>query len=200
MNTAAGRFRALDVAALLAWTSTRNALFYADRARPATRRLFRVALFTALLSLVGGCGGREASPAYLGTATVLGVAGGDAIRLTDGSTVRLRGIDAPAGAECHALVSERLLAQILPSGTRVRLAAGYVFKGRLNVNVALVRRGAASAYFARPPGSYANVLLRAARQARAARRGAWGGCAATLDPAHGWRLQRRAPDRIVRKG
>jgi endonuclease YncB( thermonuclease family) len=167
---------------------------------PTARRLYRVALVAALLSLVGGCGGREASPTHLGTATVLGVAGGDAIRLTDGSTVRLRGIDAPAGAECHALVSERLLARILPYGTPVRLAAGYVFKGRLNVNVALVRRGAASAYFTRSPGGYADVLLRAAQRARAAQRGAWGGCAATLDPAHRWRLQRRAPDRIVRKG
>jgi endonuclease YncB( thermonuclease family) len=114
--------------------------------------------------------------------------------------MRLHGIDAPAGTECHALVSERLLARILPAGTRVSLAGGYVFKDRLNVNVALVRRGAASAYFMRPPGSYADALLRAARRARAAHRGAWGGCATTLDPAHGWRLQRRAPDRIVRKG
>jgi endonuclease YncB( thermonuclease family) len=169
-------------------------------ARPATRSLYRAVLFTAMLSLVGGCGGREASPAQLGTATVLGVASGDAIRLTDGSTVRLRGIDAPAGAECHALVSERLLARILPSGTQVRIVAGYVFKGRLNLNVALVRRGAASAYFTRPPGGYADVLLRAAQRARAAQRGAWGGCAATLDPGHRWRLERRAPDRIVRKG
>jgi len=169
-------------------------------ARPATPSLYRVALFTALLSLVAGCGGREASPAHPGTATVIGVAGGDAIRLSDGSSMRLRGIDAPAGTECHALVSERLLARILPAGTRVTLAGGYVFKDRLNVNVALVRRGAASAYFVRPPGSYADALLRAAQRARAAQRGAWGGCAATLDPAHRWLLQRRAPDRIVRKG
>ena len=131
-----------------------NLRCFMPTARPATRSLYRVALFTALLSLVGGCGGREASPAHLGTATVSGVASGDAIRLTDGSTVQLRGIDAPAGAECHALVSERLLARILPSGTRVRLAGGYVFKGRLNVNLALVRRGAASAYSTRPPGGY----------------------------------------------
>jgi endonuclease YncB( thermonuclease family) len=169
-------------------------------ARPATRSLYRIALFALLLSLIGGCGGREASPAPLGTATVSGVAGGDAIRLTDGRTFPLRGIDAPAGGECHALVSERLLARILPSGTHVRIVAGYVFKGRLNVNVALVRRGAASAYVTRLPGGYADALLRAAQRARAAQRGAWGGCAAALDPAHRWRLQRRAPDRIVRKG
>jgi endonuclease YncB( thermonuclease family) len=169
-------------------------------ARPATTRLPRAALLAAVLSLLVGCGGLEASVTQPGTATVLGVAGGDTIRLSDGSSLRLRGIDAPTGAECHALVSQRLLARILPSGTRVRLAAGYVFKDRLNVNVALVRRGAASAYFTRPPGGYADVLLRAARRARAAHRGAWGSCSATLDPAHGWRLQRRAPDRIERKG
>jgi endonuclease YncB( thermonuclease family) len=168
--------------------------------RPATPTLSRAAFLAAALSLLAGCGGREASPTHPGTATVLGVAGGDAVRLSDGRSVRLRGIDAPAGAECHALVSERVLARILPAGTPVRLVSGYVFKDRLNVNVALVRRGAASVYFMRPPGAYADVLLRAARRARAAHRGAWGGCATTLDPAHGWSLQRRAPDRILRKG
>lgn len=165
----------------------------------AIRSLYRAALLAAVLPLLVGCGKREASPAHPGTATVSRVSG-DVIRLADGRPVRLRGIDAPTGAECPALVSERVLARILPPGTRVRVLGGYVFKARLNVNIALVRRGAASAYFVRPPGSYADVLLRAARQARAARRGAWGGCAATLDPAHRWRLQRRAPDRIVRKG
>jgi endonuclease YncB( thermonuclease family) len=169
-------------------------------ARPATRSLYSAALLAAALSVLPGCGGHEASAVHPGTATVLDVVGGDTIRLADGSSVRLRGIDAPAGAECHALVSERLLALILPSGTRVRVAGGYVFKGRLNVNVALVRRGAATAYFVRPPGRYADTLLRTARQAQAARHGAWGGCAATLDPAHSWRLERRAPDRIVRNG
>jgi endonuclease YncB( thermonuclease family) len=169
-------------------------------ARPATRWLYRAALLAAVPPLLAGCGDREAPSAHPGTATVIGVADADVIRLADGRSVRLRGIDAPTGAECHALVSERLLARILPAGTRVSLAAGYVFKDRLNVNVALVRRGAASAYFMRPPGSYADVLLRAARRARAAHRGAWGGCATTLDPAHAWRLQRRAPDRIVRNG
>jgi endonuclease YncB( thermonuclease family) len=169
------------------------------RTGPPTRSLYGAALLAAVLPLVAGCGKSEASPAHPGTATVSGVSG-DVIRLADGRSVRLRGIDAPTGTECHAVVSERLLARILPPGTRVRLAGGYVFKDRSNVNITLVRRGAASAYFVRPPGRYADVLLRAARQARAARRGAWGGCAATLDPAHGWRLRRRAPDRIVRKG
>jgi endonuclease YncB( thermonuclease family) len=125
---------------------------------------------------------------------------GDVIRLGDGSSLRLQGIDAPTGTECHALVSKRLLAQFLPPGTRVRLATGYVFKGGVNVNLALVRRGAATAYSVRPSSRYTEVVLRAAQLARSARRGAWGACDATLDPMHSWRLQRRSPDRIVRTG
>jgi endonuclease YncB( thermonuclease family) len=132
--------------------------------------------------------------------TVVGVASGDVIRLGDGSSLQLRGIDVPRGTECHALVSRRSLAHLLPPGTRVRLAAGYVFKGRLNVNLALVRRGAATAYSVRPSSRYTEALLQAAQRARSARLGAWGACDATLDPKHSWRLQRRSPDRIVRNG
>jgi endonuclease YncB( thermonuclease family) len=146
------------------------------------------------------CAGHQAPPTPPGTVTVAGVASGDVIRFGDGSSIRLRGIDVPRGTECHALVSRRLLAQLLPPGTRVRLTAGYVFKGRLNVNLALVRRGAATAYSVSPSSRYTEALLRAAERARSDRRGAWGACDATLDPMHSWRLQRRSPDRIVRKG
>jgi endonuclease YncB( thermonuclease family) len=152
---------------------------------------------TAVLT---GCAGHQATAPAPGTATVVTVASGDVIRLGDGSSIRLRGIDAPTGVECHALVSKRLLAQLVPPGTRVRLAAGYVFRDRLNVNLALVRRGAATAYSVRPSSRYTDALLRAAQRARSARRGAWGACDATLDPLHSWRLERRSPDRIVRKG
>jgi endonuclease YncB( thermonuclease family) len=150
--------------------------------------------------ILTACAGRQAPASSPVTVTVVRVASGDVIRLGDGSSIRLRGIDVPRGAECHALVSKRLLAHLLPPGTRVRLAAGYVFKGRINVNLALVRRGAATAYSVRPSSRYTEALLRAAERARSARRGAWGSCDATLDPRHSWRLQRRAPDRIVRKG
>jgi endonuclease YncB( thermonuclease family) len=152
---------------------------------------------TAVLT---ACAGQQAPASSPRMVTVEGVVSGNVIRLGDGSSIRLRGIDAPRGTECHALVSKRLLAQLLPPGTRVRLGAGYVFKGRLNVNLALVRRGAATAYSVRPSSRYTEALLRAAQRARSARRGAWGACDATLDPLHSWRLERRSPDRIVRKG
>ena len=53
----------------------------------------------------------------------------------------------------------------------------YVFVGRRNVNVELVREGAASPYFFRNDrGRYADDLLDAVDEAREARRGFWGAC------------------------
>jgi endonuclease YncB( thermonuclease family) len=159
-----------------------------------------MATFLVVAVLGAGCAGGGASNSTLTTVTIAGVTYGDAIRLTDGSTMRLPGIDAPNGRDCHALLSRRTLARLLPPGTVVTIADGYVFKDSVNVSLLLVRSGAASAYFGRRPSPYARQILRSARRAKEGRRGAWGGCAATLDPAHVWRLQRRAPDRIVRNG
>ena len=52
------------------------------------------------------------------------------------------------------------------------------------MNLELVRRGAAAPYFFRGErGRFAEALLGAAREARAARRGLWGRCPETeLDP------------------
>ena len=134
--------------------------------------------------------------------SVAAVPNGDTIRLEDGRSVRLLGIDAPSGHECHAYLSRLALAGLLPPGTRVRLGQtiggrSVVLRGKLNVNIELVRRGAASPYRPRPPG-LARRLLSAARQAQAARIGAWGGCYSALDTQRPWRLQRRAPDRVFR--
>jgi endonuclease YncB( thermonuclease family) len=157
--------------------------------------------FLVVVVVLGaGCAGGGASNSTLKTVTVAGVPRGDVIRLTDGSTMRLPGIDAPNGRECHALLSRRTLARLLPPGTAVTITDGYLFKDSVNVSLVLVRRGAASAYFGRRPSPYARQILHSARRAKEGRRGAWGGCAAALDPAHVWRLQRRAPDRIVRNG
>jgi len=120
------------------------------------------------------------------------VVDGDTIRLGDGTRVRLVQIDAPeAEGECYGGQASRVLEALLPISTQVgvqtdpaldridrygRLLA-YVFKGGLNVNLELVRRGAAAPYFYRGDrGRYAAQLLAAARRARAERRGLWAAC------------------------
>lgn len=127
---------------------------------------------------------------------------GDTLRLRDGRRVRLLQIDAPElHGDCFGKAALTALRRLTPAGTRVTLVADrrldrsdgygrllrYVFVGGRNVNVELVRRGAASPYFFRGRrGRHAIDLLRAAREARGARRGYWGACPrAELDPAAG---------------
>jgi micrococcal nuclease len=125
---------------------------------------------------------------------------GDTIELADGRRVRLVQIDAPevGDGECFAGEATDTLAGLLPRGSRVRLEADarldredrygrllrYGFRQRTNVNLALVRRGAASVWFFQgDQGRYARSLLAAARSARSDRRGLWGACPGTrLDP------------------
>jgi endonuclease YncB( thermonuclease family) len=135
--------------------------------------------------------------------TVAEAIGGDSVRLVDGRTIRLLGVDAPDGRMCHAYLSRRALARLLPPGTRVTLSPSsgsraYLFRDGMNVNLELVRIGSASVLFRPSPGRFRRALLAAAQAARAEHLGAWGGCAATLDPSRPWRLERRQPDRIFR--
>jgi micrococcal nuclease len=136
------------------------------------------------------------------TYAVARVVDGDTIALATGLRVRLVQIDAPelSGSECHAQTSRATLARILPAGAQVRLELdpgldrvdrygrrlAYVLKGRENVNLMLVARGAASVWFYQGArGKYAGRLLLAARGAQAARRGLWKACPGTrLDPLH----------------
>jgi micrococcal nuclease len=121
---------------------------------------------------------------------------GDTIELEDGDVVRLVQIDTPelSQDECYARRARALLARLLPVGTRVRVEAdprldrvdaygrrlAYVFKGDLNVNLELVARGAAGAWFYdRDRGRYAKALVAAERRARAERRGIWKRCPGT---------------------
>lgn len=135
-------------------------------------------------------------------AVVARVLDGDTIRLRSGREVRLVQIDAPeiGEDECYASEARGVLAALLPAGTPVRLASDprldavdeygrllrYVFRGKQNVNLALTRRGATTVWFYEAErGRYADALLRAARQARAAKRGLWGACPGTpFDPLH----------------
>ena len=132
------------------------------------------------------------------------VAGGDSLELETGEQVRLVQIDAPelGEGECWARESRAVLATLVRDRS-VRLVADpavraadedradrfgrllrYVFVGDVNVNVELVRRGAAAPwFFAGVRGRYARQLVAAARSARERRVGLWRACARTrLDP------------------
>ncbi len=122
---------------------------------------------------------------------------GDTVVLATGQHIRLIQIDAPEVfpvAECWGAAARSALRRLVPPGSTVRLEPDpkldqadrfgrllrYVFRGPLNVNLELVREGAATPYFYRHDrGKYAGALERAAQAARSARRGLWGACPRT---------------------
>jgi endonuclease YncB( thermonuclease family) len=127
------------------------------------------------------------------------VADGDTVDLTSGAKVRLVQIDTPEvyfGTECYGPQASAITKRLLPPGTRVDLVPEpatdrvdeygrllrYVIRVRdgLNVNVYLVRVGAAAPYFYDGRrGRYATLLERLARDARARHLGMWGACPRT---------------------
>lgn len=124
---------------------------------------------------------------------------GDTIVLTNGEHVRLVQIDSTelGSGECYSRKAAQVLRSLLPEGTAIRLEADprldrvdsygrllrYVHRGRLNVNVELVRRGAATVWFYHGDrGRYAKRLLAAAERARDRRLGMWGSCRVIWDP------------------
>jgi micrococcal nuclease len=155
------------------------------------------ALVVLVLTL-SGCGGdnsdEASTPSPMPQAgTVSWVADGDTIRLTNDKRVRLVQINAPELhlGECYGDRARSELEELLPRGRRVRLELdanldqvdehgrqlAYVFAGGTNVNVELVRRGAARLFFYRGRcGRYADRLERAVREARKAGRGLWSAC------------------------
>jgi len=158
---------------------------------------------TALAALalgVAGCGDSSSTPptpADTGTprgeaATVASVSDGDTLRTTSGRKIRLVQIDAPElHGDCYGKAALVVLRRLAPVGSRVTLQRDptldntdrygrqlrYVLVSGTNVNVALVREGAASPYFYRGDrGRYAGDLLAAVDEARSANRGYWGAC------------------------
>jgi endonuclease YncB( thermonuclease family) len=126
-------------------------------------------------------------------ARVARVIDGDTIVLASGLRVRLLQIDTPepGTAECFSRAAGRALRSLLPAGSSVSLEADppldrvdrygrllrYVHRGGLNVNIELVRRGAATVWFyGGERGRYAGRLLGAAASARRLGRGLWGAC------------------------
>jgi endonuclease YncB( thermonuclease family) len=146
--------------------------------------------------------GLPASAATTQFARIQYVIDGDTVALANGERVRLVQIDSPEvqERECYGAAAQSALRRLVQPGTTVRLEADprldqvdrygrllrYLFRGPLNLNLELVRRGAATVWFYhRDRGRYASALLRAARQARAERRGRWGACPGTpFDPYH----------------
>lgn len=156
-----------------------------------------------LLALVGA---RVATPASSTIFRIDHVADGDTVDLTNGAKIRLVQIDTPEvyfSPECYGKQASAITERLLPAGTPVRLTVEpatdrvdeygrllrYVIRARdgLNVNVYLVRVGAAAPYFYDGRrGRYAALLDRLARQARARHLGLWGACPRTpYDPDRG---------------
>jgi endonuclease YncB( thermonuclease family) len=160
-------------------------------------RLRLPALLLLLALACASCSGGSTAPA--GEAVVDSVRDGDTVLLADGRRVRLVQVDAPElRVECHGNEAASELERLLPAGTTVRLERDprlddrdrhgrllrYLHAGGRNVNVALVRAGAAGPYFYRGErGRHASPLLDAAVEARDARRGLWRACPlARLEP------------------
>lgn len=124
------------------------------------------------------------------------VVDGDTIRLRNRQYVRLVQIDTPERDECFGARATRALERLLPPGTAIRLVADsrldhvdrygrllrYVVRARdgLDLNVELVREGAAAPYFYDGDrGRYARLLQKLALRARARHLGLWGACPGT---------------------
>jgi micrococcal nuclease len=152
------------------------------------------ALAVSLLLLAPGCddGDTPSATAEGESGVVARVNDGDTLTLADGAKVRLVQIDAPElTTDCYGRAAQRALAALTPEGTRVGLVRDpalddhdtygrllrYVLVGDTDVNLELVRRGAASPYFFRNErGEHAAELLDAVDAAREGHAGFWGAC------------------------
>jgi endonuclease YncB( thermonuclease family) len=132
---------------------------------------------------------------------VIGITDGDTLTLLTERRqqvrIRLAEIDTPERGQPYATRARQSLAE-LAFGKTVRVAvrdtdrygrtAGRVYAGSLDVNAAMVRRGAAWVYrrYSDDP-----ALLRLERTARAERRGLWGLPQAERVPPWEWRAAER---------
>ena len=154
----------------------------------------RLAAAIALVLVVVAVAGCQRDTDLAGErATVAEVVDGDTLRLDDGRLVRLVQIDAPEprDRECYGADATAALLELAPEGTEVTLVRDgvldnvdrfdrllrYVFVGARNLNLELVREGAAAPYFFDGDrGRYADRLLDAAEEARDGGVGLWGTC------------------------
>ena len=152
----------------------------------------KLALVVVVLAVLAAGLWLRHSQGSSGGAVVAQVIDGDTIVLTSGQHVRLVQIDTPEKhKECYGDAASALTQQLLPAGSHVRIEQdpnldqvdrynrklAYVFKGDDDLNVTLVREGAAGVWFFHGSrGRYASELLDAVERARARHRGLWGAC------------------------
>ena len=174
------------------------------RRRAALNALLPALVAALVLSATASGAARVASGGS--SARIAYVIDGDTVALTNGRHVRLVQIDTPEVynvPECYGKQASKITKRLLRPGTAVRLyreaktdavdAYGrllrYVVRTRdgLDVNIRLVRVGAAAPYFYDyRRGRYAGELVRLARRARSLHLGLWGRCPGTpWDPNHG---------------
>jgi micrococcal nuclease len=159
------------------------------------RLLAVVAAGVALTALVatGAAGGSQ----KVETGVVASVYDGDTLTLRDGRRIRLLQVDTPelGSGECYSRAARTALLRLAPIGKRVVLEIDprldrvdrygrrlrYVKRNGVNLNVELVRQGAAAPYFYRGErGRYASSLMRVALSAKASQRGLWKACPSTV--------------------
>src|SRR5581483_4738299 len=169
-------------------------------------RVVRLPAALGVLLALAAVAGAARLPARGEPARIAYGVDGDTVELAGGERVRLVQIDTPevyGSPECYGEQASAVTRRLLPRGTAVRLYAEprtdavdaygrllrYVFRVRdgLDVNVELVRVGAAAPYFYDGRrGRYAGLLVRLALRARSRHLGLWGRCPRTpWDPTHG---------------
>jgi endonuclease YncB( thermonuclease family) len=131
-----------------------------------------------------------------GSLKVVKIYDGDTVTMADGMKIRLLQIDAPelAEGECFAKESKTALVKLLAKKGTISLKADpasasfdrygralrYIFVGKLNVNLEMVKIGAAAPYFYQgEKGIYSKAMLKAAQDAKLYKVGLWKACPGT---------------------
>ena len=127
---------------------------------------------------------------------IISVYDGDTFTLSSGQKVRLLQIDTPelSSKECYGVEAKNALVKLLSGKGSLVLKKDpaldevdrygrilrYVFIGKTNVNLELVKLGAAAPYFYKSEkGIYSQSILSAAKQAQLRNIGLWKNCPAT---------------------
>ena len=121
---------------------------------------------------------------------------GDTVTMADGMKIRLLQIDAPeiAESECYADKAKAALVSLLAKKGTITLKADpvsdsydrygralrYIFVGKVNINLEMIKLGAAAPYFYQgEKGVYSAAMLKAAQDAQYYKVGLWKDCPGT---------------------